>query len=73
MRFTPSSTTFRYREGKKYSHGLRYVMPVVSVGICICIYSGFDAVYHIVLFFLHMSFGVVVSSFLPGATRSYLV
>jgi hypothetical protein len=31
--------------------------------ICICIYSWFDAVYHIVIIFLHMNFGVVVSLF----------
>jgi hypothetical protein len=31
--------------------------------ICICIYSGFDAVYYIVIIFLHMNFGVVVSLF----------
>jgi hypothetical protein len=30
---------------------------------CICIYSGFDEVYHIVIIFLHMSFGLVVSLF----------
>jgi hypothetical protein len=31
--------------------------------ICICIDSGFDAVSHMVIIFLHMNFGVVVSLF----------
>jgi hypothetical protein len=34
-----------------------------SSPIFICIYSGFDTVYHIVIIFLHMSFGAVVSLF----------
>jgi hypothetical protein len=33
------------------------------LSVCICIHSGFDAVYHIVIIFLHMNFGVVVSLF----------
>jgi hypothetical protein len=37
--------------------------------ICICIYSGFDAVYQIVIIFLHMNFGVVVSLFTLAAAK----
>jgi hypothetical protein len=50
--------------GWLFRHEASVVVPhLCARRICICIYSGFDAVYHIVIIFLDLSFGACSSIF----------